>query len=136
MVGKSNKGRNRRRGSHGNASSSEAARAQTSGAGAKENTSTVEPSVVDTNGSEPKLESREPENTDSAGQSKQGDLHLSTLYLREHRVGRSWRLTGYVGDLHLSTLYLREHRVGRSWRLTGYVENTEWGEAGVTGETH
>ncbi|KAK4756668.1 hypothetical protein SAY87_006795 [Trapa incisa] len=82
MAGKSNKGRNRRGGSHGNASSSEAARAQTSGVGAKENASTVDPSVVDTNGAEPKLESREPENTDSAGQSKQGDLHLYTVPVR------------------------------------------------------
>ncbi|XP_031373077.1 clustered mitochondria protein [Punica granatum] len=76
MAGKSNKGRNRR-GSHGNTSSAESAHAQPSGAAAKENASaSPEPSVADENGAELKPEAKESENSDSAAQPKQGDLHL------------------------------------------------------------
>lgn len=72
MAGKSNRGRNRRGGSHGNTSSAEAASAQPSGAAARENASALESSLVGANGAEPKPEPREPENSDSSGQAKQG----------------------------------------------------------------
>lgn len=76
MAGKSNRGRNRR-GSHGSTSSAEATHAQPSGVAVKENACSPESSVVDANGAEPRLESKESENSDSSSQTKQGTDGLS-----------------------------------------------------------